>query len=115
MSAGVAAIVLFTALFLVLGYWQVRAQLHYLDAMDARRGTRLGLDHEADLVARNPLGALLGVPHRSAMRSWLTHQRRDDPDLEALRRQSFLRRNVWLAASILGFIALAVALGRPSS
>jgi hypothetical protein len=83
----------------------------YLDAMAARPGTKLGLDHEAELVLRNPLRALLGVPRRTAIRSWLTYQCQDDPGLEALRRQYFWRRNVWLAASILGFIALAAFFG----
>ena len=99
------------AVFAVLGLWQMRAQLRYLDAVDARRGTGLGLDHEAELAVRNPLRAFIGISRRTAARSKLIHQRQDDPNLEALRRRYFLRRNVWLAGSILGFIALAAFLG----
>jgi hypothetical protein len=99
------------AAFAVLGFWQMRAQLQYLDAVNARRGTGLGLDDEVELAVRNPLRAFLGISRRTAARSKLIHQRQDDPNLEALRRQYFLRRNVWLLGSILGFIALAAFLG----
>jgi hypothetical protein len=104
--ADIVAIALVLAVF-----WQMRAQLRYLDAVDARRGTGLGLDREAELAVRNPLRAFVAIPRRTAARSQLTHQRQEDPELEALRRQYFLRRNVWLVASILGVIGLAVVLG----
>jgi hypothetical protein len=108
--ADFAALGLFLVVFTLLGFWQTRAYWQYLDEFDARRETGVGLAHVAELVVRSPLRALIGIPRRTAIRSRLIHQRQDDPGLEALRREYFLRRNIWLTASVLSFIALAVFL-----
>ena len=100
MAAEVIAIAVVTVVFAVLGFWQMRAQLQYLDAMDARRGTALGLDHEAELAVRNPLRAFLGISRQTAARTKVIHQRQEDPDLDALRRQYLLRRNVPCSRSL---------------
>jgi hypothetical protein len=52
----------FLAVFAGLGFGRCVLNSRYLDAMAARPGTKLGLDHEAELLLRNPLRALLGVP-----------------------------------------------------
>lgn len=106
-----AAIALFVAILGVLVFWQMRAQLRYFDAVDARLGTRLSLDHEMERVVRSPVRALLGVPHETAMQMRVMHQRQGDPELEALRQQYLFRRNLWLAWFLLGFIALVIVLG----
>jgi hypothetical protein len=108
--ADVLAIGVVVTVFAALGILQMRAQLHYLDAVRARGGTDLTLDHEAQLALRNPFRAFLGISRRTAARSKLMYQRQDDASLEALRRRYFFRRNLWLGVSILGFIALAAFL-----
>jgi hypothetical protein len=59
---------------------------------------------------RNPLRFFLGIPRRTAQRSKLLYQRVDDAALEALRKRYLFRRNIWLAASLLAFVALATYL-----
>lgn len=110
MLMDVIAITLFSVVFVALGIWQMRAQLRFEEEVDARRGTTLGFEHDAELAVRNPLRFFLGIPRRTAQRSKLLYQRQDDADLEALREQYFLRRNIWLAASLLAFVALATYL-----
>jgi hypothetical protein len=92
----------------------VRAQLHYLDTQQARGGTDLTVEHEAELVRRNPLRAFVGIPRRTAARSKLMYQRQAEASLEALRRRYFFRRNLWLGVSIFAFVALAAFLNTPS-
>jgi hypothetical protein len=113
MLTDAVAITLFSVVFVALCIWQMRAQLRFEEEADARRGTTVGFEHDAELAERNPLRFFLGIPRRTAQRSKLLYQRQDDAHLEALRSKYFVRRNVWLAGSLLSFVALsAYLLGR---
>jgi hypothetical protein len=110
MLQSVIALVLFGAVFVALGLWQVQGQVRYLRLYARKSGESISVEQQAATYLRNPFRGWLSSNAATWRGTQVTAQQQEDAELEGLRQAYLTRRRIWLSASALALVALGVYL-----